>query len=147
MKCTETETTTVRCTRGSTRSQRNSYFSNSGPIAKNRGQVCGTFPVPDTYQLAIPPSYPLGYFQVLYFVFFRSSATSDVQISGFWRGVCFVIRRRELEEEIGISLPDDAFELIFVFKEEGFVKLELINTNVYFKFFIVCFKLSRCLSD
>lgn len=36
-------------------------------------------------------------------------------------------RRRELEEEIGISLPDDAFELIFVFLEEGFGKLELIN--------------------
>lgn len=44
----------------------------------------------------------------------------------------FVYFRRELEEELGIVLPKDAFELLFIFLQEWLVTLTSISATVSF---------------
>jgi len=44
----------------------------------------------------------------------------------------FVCLRRELEEELGIVLPKDAFELLFIFLQEWLVTLTSISATISF---------------
>ncbi|KEH33403.1 nudix hydrolase-like protein [Medicago truncatula] len=102
-------------TSGFSRRARNSYFSNAALLAKIHGLIFGIFPAQVTSLLVILPS----------------SLPEEVsRASG-------VSSRRELEEELGVTLPKDAFELIFVFLQECVTNNGKFINNEYNDVFLV----------
>lgn len=136
---TEMEITIVQFMFGSLWRVLKSCFSNSALMVKILGLVNGTSLVLVISQLVIHLLYRHSkwiWFCNLFYVLFTKVAVP-----------LYFLCRRELEEELGVKLPKDAFEKIFVFLQEWFVlKFNLLGLCDACSLCLSCYKSFGCCS-